>query len=195
MSVRQVRRRDPKTGAVRQFWMVDVDFEHVDGRRERVRKVSPVQSCRGAERYEREIRDALSTGEFGKEKEVQSRVVPKLSEFVPEFLETYARVNNKFSEVETKRCTCRCHLVPFFGAMRLDTIGARDIERFKAKMIGEGYKPKTVNNSLTVLRKMLSVAVEWDHLDHVPAVKWLRVPPQRFDFLDFEGAHRLTDDS
>jgi integrase len=39
---------------------------------------------------------------------------------------------------------------------------------------------------------MLSVAVEWDHLDHVPAVKWLRVPPQRFDFLDFDEAQRLV---
>jgi integrase len=191
MSVRRVNRRDPKTGAVRQFWMVDVDFEHVDGHRERVRKVSPVQSFRGAERYEREVRAALSAPVVDKEKEVP-RVVPRLSEFVPEFLVTYAQVNNKFSEVETKRSTCKCHLVPFFGAMRLDAIGARDIERFKAKMIGEGYAPKSVNNALTVLRKMLSVAVDWDHLDHVPAVKWLRVPPQRFDFLDFDEAQRLV---
>ena len=42
MSVRRNTRRDPKTGAPRQFWMVDVVFEHADGRRERVRKVSPV---------------------------------------------------------------------------------------------------------------------------------------------------------
>jgi hypothetical protein len=111
MSVRRVSRRDPKTGAVRQFWMVDVDFEHVDGHRERVRKVSPVQSFRGAERYEREVRAALSGGEFEKEKEVE-RVVPRLSAFVPEFLETYARVNNKFSEVEpsgARASATSCH--------------------------------------------------------------------------------------
>jgi len=41
MSVRRITRRDPKTGARREFWMVDVVFEHVDGRVERVRKVSP----------------------------------------------------------------------------------------------------------------------------------------------------------
>ena len=189
MSVRRMKRRNPQTGAVRQFWMVDVDFEHADGHRERVRKVSPMQTQRGAERYERELRDALSTGEFGKEVE---RTVPTLEAFVPEFLNTYARVNNKHSEVETKTTICRHHLVPFFGRMRLNAIGPRHIEAFKAKMVAAEYAPKTVNNALTVLRKMLCVAVEWDHLDHVPAVRWLRVPPQRFDFLDFEEASRLV---
>ena len=59
MSVRRVKRRDPKTGAERQFWIVDVVFEHADGRVERARKVSPVQTKRGAEEYERQLRAAL----------------------------------------------------------------------------------------------------------------------------------------
>lgn len=40
MSVRRLKRRDPITGQTRESWMVDVDFEHADGRRERVRKIS-----------------------------------------------------------------------------------------------------------------------------------------------------------
>ena len=59
MSVRREKRRDPTTGAVRKYWIVDISFEHPDGRRERVRKVPPVQTRRGAERYEREVRAAL----------------------------------------------------------------------------------------------------------------------------------------
>jgi len=56
MSVRRWKRRDPTTGAVRDVWMVDVDYEQTDGRRVRVRKVSPVQTRRGAEEYERQLR-------------------------------------------------------------------------------------------------------------------------------------------
>jgi integrase len=44
-----------------------------------------------------------------------------------------------------------------------------------------------------MLRKMLVVAVEWQLLDHVPAFKWLKVPEQKFDFLDFDEAKRLQD--
>ncbi len=66
MSVRRMRRRDPKTGAVTERWFVDVDFELADGKRERVRKVAPVQTRRGAEEFERQVRQALLDGSYFK---------------------------------------------------------------------------------------------------------------------------------
>ena len=48
-----------------------------------------------------------------------------------------------------------------------------------------------MNNHLTVLRRLLSSAVEWEQLDHLPPIKWLKVPDE-FDFLDFEEAGRLV---
>ena len=66
MSTRQVTRRDPETGAARKYWMIDINYEHPDGQIERVRKVSPVQSRRGAEQHERSIRQALVDGTYGK---------------------------------------------------------------------------------------------------------------------------------
>lgn len=62
MSVRREKRCDPETGAEREFWYVDVDLEKPDGTRKRVRKVSPVQTRRGAENYERKLREALVAG-------------------------------------------------------------------------------------------------------------------------------------
>src|SRR5258708_18739019 len=59
ISVRREVRRDPVTGKARQFWMVDIVFEHADGRAERIRKVSPVPTRRGAEEYERQLRTSL----------------------------------------------------------------------------------------------------------------------------------------
>ena len=60
MTVRREKRRDPETGTTREFLIVDVVFQPADGGPpRRVRKVSPVQTQRGAERYEGELRQAL----------------------------------------------------------------------------------------------------------------------------------------
>ena len=48
MSVRQRQDRDPKTGRVAKCWMIDIKFTHIDGRVERIRKIAPVQTKRGA---------------------------------------------------------------------------------------------------------------------------------------------------
>src|SRR5205823_2476501 len=66
-------------------------------------------------------------------------------------------------------------------------------ERHKAKKIATGLSPKTINNHLTVLRRVLAVAAEWGKLRSVPSVRWLKVPPPEFDFLTFEEAARLVD--
>ncbi|MGA2450479.1 MAG: site-specific integrase [Polyangiaceae bacterium] len=56
----------------------------------------------------------------------------------------------------------------------------------------EGKAPKSINNYLTIPRKMLSVEVEWEIIKVVPKVKWLKTPPTKFDFLSFEEADRLV---
>src|SRR5262245_16794986 len=100
MSVRRERRRDPKTGREREFWFVDIDIELPNGERRRVRKVSPANTRRDAERYEHELRRELIAGTYG---QVEKRPVPTLADFETEFIENYAVVHNKPSEVESKR--------------------------------------------------------------------------------------------
>jgi integrase len=187
MSVRQRNYRDPATGAVTKVWMVDVDFTHPDGHRQRIRKRSPVQTRRGAEQYERDLRASLLSGTFGR-KEIRR---PTLAEFADEFIENYAVANNRLSEVYSKRWTLRLHLLPRLGHLRLDAISPRDIEGFKAYQLKAGYCAKSVNNHLAVLRRMPRVAVEWQILDSAPSVRPLKAPKPRFEFLDFEEAARL----
>jgi len=212
--VRREKRRDPKTGAVREFWFVDIDYQHADGSRERVRKVSPVQTRRGAEQYEREVRQQLLAGSYGKE--VITKEAPTLTQFVEGFL-TYSENNNKPSTVACKRQMLTSHIVPFFGSKRLDSIGPADIEAFKAlmrhktsgarprkesptkwaikKRYGEHPKQlslKSINNSLAMLRKLLSLAQEQGVIEHVPRVRLFRVEKPSFDFLDFDEAERLV---
>lgn len=192
MSVRRRVYRDPATGRVSAVWMVDVDLRHPDGRRQRTRKVSPVQTRRGAESYERNLRESLLAERSGR-KEVARKEPPRFSKFAEEFLETYAEANNKPSEVASKRVSLKNHLVPVFGKKRLDEIGARDVEAYKAMKLKEGLSPKTVNNQLAVLGRMLRIARRWELVEKVPEITLLRVQPQEFDFLDFEEDERLIE--
>ena len=190
MSIRRRTWTDPVAGKSVDAWFVDVKFQPLVGKEKRIRKVSPVQTKRGAEQYEQQIRQALLDGTYGKKpKEVTEQ--PRLAVFAKEFIDTYAKANNKPSEVQSKQTILKMHLVPEMGTLKLNEIGQRKIETYKARKLESGLSPKTVNNHLTVLRRLLSLAVEWEQLDHLPPFKWLRVPEQKFDFLDFEEAERL----
>ncbi|WNG25593.1 site-specific integrase [Cystobacter fuscus] len=185
MSVR-LRKWKDKDGKVQEAWAVDVKFQHPDGRVERIRKASPVNTRRGAEQYERELRQALLHGTFGKEK----KEVPTLEQFQERFLD-HARTNNKVSTAKTKADILRKHLVPAFGRLKLDQIDTAKIETFKAQKVKEGLSKKSVNNLLTVLRKLLALAQEFGELDVVPKVEWLKAPKPEIDFLSFEEAEQL----
>ena len=71
--------------------MIDVTIKMPDGSETRIRKVSPVQSKRGALEYERQVREALLQGD---RKEGQNPV-PKFAAFASFFIETYATTNNR----------------------------------------------------------------------------------------------------
>jgi integrase len=106
-------------------------------------------------------------------------------------MSSYALANNKASELDAKRTILRVHLLPQFGHLGLDRIGTAEIEMYKAKKLEANMARKSINNQLTVLRKILSTAVEWGVIVAVPQVKWLKTPVPEFDFLTFDEAFRL----
>lgn len=161
--------------------------------RERIRRRSPVNTKRGAEEYERKIRQQLLDGSFEKEEEKEEEKKPvTMAEFTKEFLATYVRANNKPSEVASKEMILNRHLVPSMGHLPLEAIDGRVMERYKSAKLEAKLGPKTINNHLTVLRKMLSLATEWRLIPHVPKVVWMKAPDPEFDFLEFEEAERLV---
>src|SRR5260370_41497970 len=106
MSVRREKRRDPETGATRQFWLVDIVFEHADGRVERIRKVSPVHTHRGAEAYERQIRQSLLEGRE------EVRDVPIVRDFKDRYIEERCKANKqKPSGIDSRESVFRNHLL------------------------------------------------------------------------------------
>jgi len=180
MAVRKDRRKG---------WVVDFHFTHADGRVERIRRRSPVQTKRGAEEYERQVRAALLDPKASKKR----KEVPTLRKFACEFMEGYVAAQNKPSVAKGKEQVFRLHLLPAFGHKRLDQIGSRDVDRFMGQKLKTGLSPKTVNNMVSVLRKTLTVAVDWGLIEHVPRIRWLKAPDVEVEFLDFDEAERLLE--
>ncbi len=127
-------------------WMVDIKgFRHPDGRVEpRIRQLAPIQTRRGAESFERQVRQALLDGTWGREPkmEPEPEPVPTIEEFAEEFMATYVRNHNKLSEVRSKESILRNHILPWFGKRRLGAVVSRDVERFKAHKLKRGFAPQ-----------------------------------------------------
>lgn len=176
MSVR--RRKDGR-------WRVDV-VVRVAGEKQRVRESARTREEGHAK--EREIRARLSAGELAAQKP------PLFSEWAREFLEN-GMADNKPSTRAAKEQIVRDHLLPLFGSLRIDAINVERIEKMKAAAQRANVAPKTINNRLTVLRRMLSVARTWGRLRVVPPVTWLRTASKAVDFLSFEDASKLVEAS
>lgn len=139
--------------------------------------------------------------------------VPTVREFSKIYLEV-SELNNKPSSVETKEMLLRMHIVPRLGDLKLDAVTYAAIEDFKIALgktpVANAEKnrgankraendnttrtlsPKTINNCLTVLRRMLVIAYKRGLMDKVPEVEWLKTAKPEFDFLDFDEAERLV---
>ena len=91
--------------------------------------------------------------------------VPTLAEFETRFVQEFAVANRqKPSTIASKKMILKKYLVPQLGRKRLDEIKHEDVQRLKAKLVH--LNPKTVNCILTVLTKLLKVAVEWQVMEH-----------------------------
>jgi len=199
MSVRQQRRRDPTTGKETMFWITDLTVQLPGGERKRFREVPKIQTRRGAETYERqriaELLSARMKEDRQEERQMKAEATkaacPSVASFAKTFIETYAVPNNKPSEVQSKKMILGLHLIPALGHLPLGEVGSGEVEHYKAEKLRDGLSPKTINNHLIVLRRMLAVAEEWRLTDRIPRIRWLKVPDSEFDFLTFEEANQL----
>ena len=170
-------------------WEVDIRIVFPDGSKHRVRKKAPVSSKSGARRWaEDREREIIRKGPAKCEKEV----VPTLAEFASRFIDGYASANrHKQSGIAAKQTILDTHLVPQLGARTLDAIGNEEIQDLKCGLTGKA--PKTVNNILSVLNTLLTVAVEWEVISEMPCrIRLLKVPKSEMSFHDFDVFERLV---
>ena len=168
-------------------WEVDIHVILPNGKRLRGRtrkSCSKSAAIRWGLAREREL---LTNGLSKPGKEV-----PTLEAFAPRFIEGHARANrHKPSGIAAKETILRVHLLPLLGNRRLDQIANEDVQRLKHCLRRKA--PKTVNNVLTTLSKLLSVAVEWNVIESLPCtIKLLKTPKPTMAFHDFGDYERLV---
>jgi integrase len=209
MSVRVVPWK-PEQGANK--WRVDIRFKKPDGTKVRNQTVYEAPS-KGMARKWGEAREAqLRTGTLAVSSE--GRPCPTFTDFVTEWEGVYPKAaGNKPSVVREKQGHLRKHLTPFFGAMTLDAIDRKNMEKFiagaldktKGKVKGErssrnGYlaeprkiSPKRVKNIMGTLHTILASAVEWGVLDKLPKFPQVRCGLPSFNFYDATEVAALVD--
>lgn len=97
------------------------------------------------------------------------------------------------SELQSKRSILLRHLLPALGGLALRAIASREIEAYKRQKLEQGLTPKSINNHLAVLRRLLELAFQEGNLDALPSIGSLPVPARRATALDAPRAARLLE--
>lgn len=167
-------------------WINFVDGEAADDAQLNARGVPfPAKGRAEAVRIFRDLhhaaREAVAAGEVGKFLDALDRrersprgAVLKFGDFAEEWFKTCVSPDNRESGVETDRSILDNHLLPFFGAQALADIDARMIDQYKAQKRQQrhqyrvGYGAHTINNHLSVLRRVLEKALDYRHIAENP---------------------------
>ncbi len=172
-------RKDEKSGK----WLVDV---WIDNRR--IRRLLPDK--RTAELVEKDMKVKEARGEYLDIHEIKPVT---FEAFQRNYLE-YARTNfspGRYIQVER---VSRGALLPSFGPLHLKDITPNVVEDFKTERAIK-VKASTINENLSVLRAMLTLAVKWKRLRENPfkSVKLLKLDTKEPPHLSDEEATRLLD--
>lgn len=167
-------------------WSCDVRGRLPDGRLYRRRLIPKVKTRKQAERFAQRHWESLVTGQSKPE----DKKVPLLKDFAPVWMRDYCKANQlKPAGIEHKQLMLDAHLLPHLGELRLSEITTEHAQAIKSRMAGKS--PKTINNALVVLSKLLKVAHEWGRIDTVPTIRLLRVEKKARAFLSVEHYARL----
>src|SRR5215210_2979975 len=124
------------------------------------------------------------------------RQTPKLSEFIDKTYMTWAKTNKK--SWRDDELICRC-LKAHFKGKRLADVSPMDVERFKKvrhetpTRHEEPRSPATVNRELTILSRVLALAIDAGHISENPCrrVRRFREDNARVRFLNDDEETRL----
>lgn len=143
-------------------WMMDFSF---NGRR--IRKI-----CQGAlteqeavEALKREYIRLLSESSGNQTAKREGITFRKFSEI---YLNDYSKVNNRSHLANVSRMKT---LNKFFGSLTLYEITPAHIEKFKSLRLRQGVSKSTIDRELALLKRMFSVAIDWNYASENPVKK------------------------
>jgi integrase len=157
-----VYERKTKRGNARWY----VDFKDSDGKR--IQKLIPHARTQeeAALALCREVTREFDSLYRGRKKDSEIR----FSDFVDVYLMNYARIKKR--SWKSDDMYIRTQLTPFFGKHELQEITPLHVNQFMAKRQKDDVKNSTINRELTVLKKMLGLAMEWGYrIDRNPVKK------------------------
>jgi integrase len=200
-------------GKPRSVWRIHVVETTPDGRVVEVRRKAKVNDKEHARREEMEVRRQILLGERVDGPTVEE-APPPLIETVGEFANTFRSHNKVHCKHGTQifyeeqlalhilplvlhrpKCTrdSACTCKETLADLPLDKVTVDTIEELQNAGLAKGHKPATVNNALTTLSRLLSLAFERKKVKTEFRFRKLRVPRREPKFLTFEQAEALLE--
>lgn len=176
----------------RDKWCVDVEWVHADGRVERIRKTSPQQTKRDAEKYERELRDSLAAGTYNKRRE-PTEATPTIDEYQDRFVKLYEARGSKATSVRNVVSVFKKHLSPLFGKRTLDSFKPKDRNTLITQFAGHRTRAR-YNNTVSVINGVISMYHTESELQGKPfRFERMKYKGQRKDFYKFDELNALIE--
>ena len=154
------------------------------GKRQKWEMVGP--NKKDAERRLAEAISRINNGTYTKPTDIL------FEDFADKWLEQYARPYVKPSTFRTYKNTINHHLIPVFKGFWLADITSDKIQGFIANAL-KTHSPKTVNNTLILMKTMFKYARRWKHIRESPAQDIDNAPLEHkeMDFLNPEEVNLL----
>ena len=140
---------------------------HWAGTKKKERKIGPTKADRReAERIARQINAALATGTFEPDPKPE-RALP----FDVQIREWHARYGVTFKPryLETSAGLMERDLIPHYGAKDLREIREADLLDYIGRKLEQGQRPATILTALSVVRRVLNLAVNEGLINRNPA--------------------------
>ncbi|MBN2416790.1 tyrosine-type recombinase/integrase [bacterium] len=155
----------------------------------RIKESAGTRSRREAEKCLHSRMGDIVQGKFNLE---SRKPAPTLFEFSEQYVE-WARQNKKHSSWVRDENSLK-RLLPVFGTERLTKINPFMVERYKIDRKAR-VQPATINREVSLLKRMLNLAVEWDIISKNPIkkVKKLKEPAGPVRFLEAREMRKLID--
>lgn len=93
---------------------------------------------------------------------------------------------------QTEEGRWKLHVAPLAGAWELDQIGSLKISILHSALVGKGLSPQSVYHCLSLVRRVLNRAVEWElYPGPVPKIRMPKFDNRRIRFLNPLEAEQL----
>ncbi len=173
----------------RDKWTIDIDdFFYPDGRKEpRIRKTAPVQRKAAAEQYERDIRQALFDGTYGKKP--ANTVEVTLASFEESYLNWFRSERRSETGTYNNESLLRKHLVPLFGDRAMTSFGGKDELALKAHF--KGHSASRYNQAAAVMNKAIELYYMMESLKDPFRFGRLKIDITTKPFYEFDDYAKL----